>query len=155
MFAVSITVISVGRKHESWVEPGIARYETRLKRPYSIEWIFLPHSSHEGLRARQDESERILKRLNEDDFVLLLDERGKNYDSPTLSQSLEDILVHGKSIVCIIGGAYGVDGGVLERADTVWSLSKLVFPHQLVRLILVEQIYRMQEIAKGGRYHHE
>ena len=62
---------------------------------------------------------------------------------------------HGKQIVVIIGGAYGVDDRIHQRADMVWSLSKLVFPHQLVRLILAEQIYRAQEIARGGAYHHE
>ena len=85
----------------------------------------------------------------------MLDERGKNIDSPTLSRILEDELSYGKQIVVIIGGAYGVDDRIHQRADMVWSLSKLVFPHQLVRLVLVEQVYRAQEIARGGAYHHE
>ena len=150
-----IRVVAVGKRHESWVAEGIERYETRLKKPFDVEWLIIAHSAFEADRARQEESERILSRLRDDDFVVLLDERGKNIDSPALSRLYEDELSHGKQIVVIIGGAYGVDDRIHQRADMVWSLSKLVFPHQLVRLILAEQIYRAQEIARGGAYHHE
>ena len=150
-----IRVVAVGKRHESWVAEGIERYETRLKKPFDVEWLIIAHSAFEADRARQEESERILSRLRDDYFVVLLDERGKNIDSPTLSRLYEDELSHGKQIVVIIGGAYGVDDRIHQRADMVWSLSKLVFPHQLVRLILAEQIYRAQEIARGGAYHHE
>ena len=150
-----IRVVAVGKRHESWVAEGIGRYEARLKKPFDVEWLIIAHSAFEADRARQEESERILSRLRDDDFVVLLDERGKNIDSPALSRLYEDELSHGKRIVVIIGGAYGVDDRIHQRADMVWSLSKLVFPHQLVRLMLVEQIYRAQEIARGGAYHHE
>ena len=150
-----IRVVAVGKRHESWVAEGIERYETRLKKPFDVEWLIIAHTAFEADRARQEESERILSRLRDDDFVVLLDERGKNIDSPTLSRLYEDELSHGKQIVVIIGGAYGVDDRIHQRADMVWSLSKLVFPHQLVRLVLVEQVYRAQEIARGGAYHHE
>lgn len=150
-----IRVVAVGKRHESWVAEGIERYEARLKKPFDVEWLITAHSAFEADMARQEESERILSRLRDDDFVVLLDERGKNIDSPTLSRLYEDELSHGKQIVVIIGGAYGVDDRIHQRADIVWSLSKLVFPHQLVRLILAEQIYRAQEIARGGAYHHE
>jgi 23S rRNA (pseudouridine1915-N3)-methyltransferase len=152
---MSITILAVGKKHEDWVSPGVERYEKRLKQPFDTKWVLLPHSSFDGDRARQEESERIVKRIGQDDFVVLLDERGKNIDSPALSSILDQAHGNGKPVVCIIGGAYGVDETIHNRADMVWSLSKLVFPHQLVRLILIEQIYRAQEIARGGRYHHE
>lgn len=150
-----IRIVAVGKRHEAWVEVGIERYEKRLKKPYDVEWVFLPHSQFETDRARQEESERLLSRLKDDDFVILLDERGKNIDSPALSSLLEVELSHSRQIVVIIGGAYGVDDRVHERANFIWSLSKLVFPHQLVRLVLTEQLYRAQEIARGGAYHHE
>lgn len=150
-----IRVIAVGKRHETWVEAGIERYEKRLKKPYDIKWVFLPHSQFEADRARQEESGRILSRLKDDDFVILLDERGKNIDSPTLSHLVEAEVSRGQQVVIIIGGAYGVDDTIHQRANFVWSLSKLVFPHQLVRLILVEQIYRVQEISRGSAYHHE
>lgn len=149
-----ITILAIGKKHEPWILEGISRYETRLMKPWSIEWKLLAHSSLENDTARKEESERILEKLAADDFVILLDERGKNFDSPTLSRLLEAELDRSRHIVLIIGGAYGVDARIHERANLVWSLSNLVFPHQLVRLILAEQVYRASEIAHGSKYHH-
>lgn len=148
-------IITIGKKHESWVAEGIERYQKRLARPFDVEWVILPHSSFEEPRARQEESERILARTHDDDFVILLDERGKMLDSPALSKLLLAPLQTSKPTVIVIGGAYGVDSSIHTRADFVWSLSPLVFPHQLVRLILIEQIYRAQEIAGGKPYHHQ
>jgi 23S rRNA (pseudouridine1915-N3)-methyltransferase len=152
---MAIRILAVGKKHEAWVQDGIMRYETRLKRPFNVEWVLLPHSSREGLVARQDESERLLGRIREDEFVVLLDERGILLSSPSLSKLLLSPLELSKMVTIIIGGAYGVDKSVRARANVVWSLSPLVFPHQLVRLILAEQLYRAQEIAAGRPYHHE
>lgn len=150
-----VQIIAIGKKHEPWIKDGVERYQKRLKRPYDTSWILLPHSAREGLQARQDESERISSRLSRDDFVVLLDERGKILDSPEISDKLTAQLERSKNVVLIIGGAYGVDDSVHARADLIWSLSKLVFPHQLVRLLLAEQLYRAQEIALGNPYHHE
>jgi 23S rRNA (pseudouridine1915-N3)-methyltransferase len=150
-----IRIIAVGRKHESWVSDGIMRYEKRLKKPFDSEWVLLPHAVSEGLSARQDESERILSRLDPKAYVILLDEKGKEFTSPALSSLLLRQLEASRLVILIIGGAYGVDQSVHDRADIVWSLSPLVFPHQLVRLMLAEQLYRAQEISSGGPYHHE
>lgn len=150
-----IRIITVGKKHESWVAEGIERYQKRLARPFDVEWAILPHSSFDEQRTRQDESERILARVRDDEFVILLDERGKMIDSPALSKLLLTPLETSKPTTLIIGGAYGVDQSVHDRADFIWSLSLLVFPHQLVRLMLVEQMYRAQEIAGGKPYHHQ
>lgn len=148
-------ILVIGKKHEPWVAAGIERYEKRLRRPFNVDWVYLPHSQFDAERARQEESDRILARLKSDDFVILLDERGKNINSPALSDQLESKVTQSQPVVIIIGGAYGVDERVHTRANFVWSLSKLVFPHQLVRLILTEQLYRAQEISRGGGYHHE
>lgn len=150
-----LRIFAIGKKHEAWVADGIERYEKRLRKPFTLEWVYLPHSSREGLSARQDESERILSRLKDDDFVVLLDERGKIVNSPALASLLVSPLHSSRTVVVIIGGAYGVDQTVHDRADFVWSLSLLVFPHQLVRLLLAEQLYRAQEIAAGNPYHHD
>jgi 23S rRNA (pseudouridine1915-N3)-methyltransferase len=150
-----IRIIAIGKKHEDWVEAGISRYEKRLKHAFKTEWVLLPHSAREGLSARQEESERINHKLHPRDYVILLDETGKNLSSSDLSELLTAQIDSSRPIVVIIGGAYGVDGSIHERADAVWSLSRLVFPHQLVRLILSEQLYRAQEIAAGNPYHHE
>jgi 23S rRNA (pseudouridine1915-N3)-methyltransferase len=149
-----IRILAVGKKHETWVAEGIERYERRLKRPFLCDWVFLPHSAREGIAARQDESERLLSRLPDSEYVILLDERGKMVDSPALSRLLLTPLESSINVTIIIGGAYGVDATIHERANVVWSLSPLVFPHQLVRLILIEQLYRAQEIAAGNPYHH-
>lgn len=148
-----IRIIAIGRKHESWITEGLDRYQKRLKKPYDIEWVLLPHSSLEGLQARQEESERIRQRIDTGVYVLLLDEVGKNISSPEFSTLLEAQFAH-RNITVVIGGAYGVTPELQQRADFVWSLSRLVFPHQLVRLLLVEQLYRAQEIKNGGKYHH-
>ena len=150
-----IRVVAVGKRHESWVAEGIGRYEARLKKPFDVEWLITAHSAFEADRARQEESERILSRLGADDYVILLDERGKALDSPGLSTLLGEQLHASRTVVVIIGGAYGVDATVHDRAQFIWSLSPLVFPHQLVRLILTEQIYRAEQISVGGSYHHE
>lgn len=150
-----IKIIAIGRKHEAWIVDGLERYQKRLKAPWNAEWVLLPHSAREGSQARQEESERILDKLRGDDFVILLDERGTLFDSPALSRQIDQVFPTGKTPVFIIGGAYGVDDSLTSRANLVWSISPLVFPHQLVRLILIEQVYRAAEIAAGHPYHHE
>ena len=152
---MSLHILAIGKKHESWVSEGIERYQKRLKAPFLAEWILVAHSSLDGLRARQDESERILSRLDAYDFIILLDERGKELDSPTFSEVLKEELDRSRKVLIIIGGAFGVTDALRDKANLVWSLSPLVFPHQLVRLVLVEQLYRAQQITLGGSYHHE
>lgn len=152
---MSIRIIAVGKKHESWIKEGIERHEERLRKPFDVEWILLPHSSREGREARQEESERIRSKLMAEDFVILLDERGMQLDSPAFSRLLQDGLMEHARITVVVGGAYGVDEELRTRANAVLSLSKMVFPHQMVRLILVEQIYRAEQIVRGGAYHHE
>lgn len=151
---MSVKVLAVGKKHEKWVTDGIDRYEKRLRKPFDTTWQLLPHAAREGDAARTEESERILAKVDRGAFLVLLDERGKNVDSPALAKTLQGAFDAGRQVVVVIGGAYGVSDEVRARADFVWSLSKLVFPHQLVRLILAEQLYRAQEIAAGRPYHH-
>ena len=150
-----ITIIAIGKKHEDWIQQGLVRYEKRLRRPFDVRWVLLPHSSLTGQEARQEESERIEKQLRSDEYVVLLDEAGKILSSPALSSLLDDTFSHSSHVTIIIGGAYGVNDGLRQNADLVWSLSQLVFPHQLVRLILIEQLYRAQAIAEGRAYHHD
>lgn len=152
---MAIRILAVGKKHEAWVADGIARYQQRLQRPFDISWQLLAHSSRAGDSARAEESERLLTKLAATDFVILLDERGTLLDSPGLSRQLLAPLERSQPVTIIIGGAYGVDQSVHQRANLIWSLSPLVFPHQLVRLILAEQLYRAQAIASGSPYHHD
>lgn len=152
---MSITVVAVGKKHEKWAQDGIERYVRRLRKPYDLTWRLLPHSSREGDAGREEESARILNALNPADHLILLDERGRNLSSPGLAQHLQEQFDGGRKVTVVIGGAYGVNQELHGRADSVWSLSQLVFPHQLVRMILCEQIYRAQEISAGRPYHHQ
>lgn len=154
---MQIRVLAVGKKHESWVQEGIERYETRLRKPIRLQWQIVAHSQRGAEAARTDESSKLLEKIKDRDHVILLDERGVMHDSPGFARSLQKAGAGGAStpITIIIGGSYGVDERVRTRAQQVVSLSKLVFPHQLVRLVLVEQIYRAQEIIAGRGYHHE
>lgn len=145
-----IRIIAVGKKHDSNLVAAIKDYEKRLRAPFDIRWELLPYSAKSDDEARQDESERITQQLRPSDFVILLDERGQYISSPNFSTLLAD---H-QNLVIIIGGAYGVSGKLRQRADQVLSLSAMVFPHQLVRLILIEQIYRAQAIVHNHPYHH-
>lgn len=151
---MSIRVLAVGKKHESWVAEGIERYCKRLKKPWNLDFQLIPHSSRQDDEARREESARLLAKVKPQEHVILLDEWGRMLSSPGLATKLRKPLDEGKHVTIVIGGAYGVDAEVHRRADLVWSLSELVFPHQLVRLILAEQVYRAQEISAGGSYHH-
>ncbi len=150
-----MNIIAIGKKHEKWVLNGIELFEKRLKKPFNLNWDILPHSNFAEEKAREEETQRILAKIKPSDFVILLDERGKNISSPEFAKMLSNGFVNSQNFVIVIGGAFGVSEELRQRANFVWSLSKLVFPHQIVRLILVEQIYRAQEIYSGGKYHHE
>lgn len=149
-----LKIIAIGKKHEVWVANGIDRYQKRLKAPFDVQWLLLPHSTFSGALARESESQAIMGKLSASDYVILLDEHGSMLDSPALAQKLNNLFSSSYNVVLVIGGAYGVNEPLIDRANLKWSLSPLVFPHQLVRLILVEQIYRTQEITSGGPYHH-
>lgn len=146
-------IITVGKKLDSNLKEAVFGYSKRLQGRFGLDWVFLPNSSAKNELARSSESKAILAVLRPTDFVVLLDERGKNISSPELAQLLEVNL--GKEVVFVIGGAYGVDDDLRMRANFVWSLSKLVLPHQIVRLVLTEQIYRSQAILAGHPYHHQ
>ncbi len=142
-----IRIIAGGRKHLDWVNMAVAEYQKRLKKPFNIEWQFY-------------DEDKLLKYLEKwpfsgHEFVMVLDERGLNISSVELANKINKQFVDGKEVVILIGGAFGFTDEIRAKANFVWSLSKLVFPHQLVRAILSEQIYRAQEISLGGKYHHE
>lgn len=140
-----IKIIAGGKKHASWLAEACVEYEKRLRKPFNIEWQFV---DEEKL------PERVTK-LDREDFVVLLDEHGKIFSSPELSNLLRNPLENGRDVVLVIGGAFGhFPPEMVQRANLIWSLSNLVFPHQICRLIIAEQIYRAQEIYLGHSYHH-
>ena len=107
-------------------------------------------------RFKKTEASLILNHINKDDYLIVLDEKGKQISSPQLANLLQQRANEStKQIVFLIGGAFGVHTTIIERANYVWSLSALVFPHMLVRFILAEQIYRACSILKNEKYHHQ
>jgi len=146
---MKILIISPGKTHDPLLKGAIAEYETRLRSSLPIEWAFPSISDKEA------EGQAILKLVKPEDVVILLDERGKDIDSPGLASLIDSNLNEGtRRLVFIIGGAFGVSDAVIARAHKTLRLSALVFPHMLVRLILVEQLYRAWSIRSGGKYHH-
>ncbi|MBQ9018531.1 23S rRNA (pseudouridine(1915)-N(3))-methyltransferase RlmH [Candidatus Saccharibacteria bacterium] len=143
-----IKIIAGGKKHMPWCAEACAEYEKRLRKPWDITWEFV-------------EEEKLAKKLNSwpfdrsREFVICCDERGENITSRDFSDKLYGALSVGRDVVILIGGAYGFDVTVREKADFVWSFSRLVFPHMIARLMVTEQIYRASEITKGSAYHHE
>lgn len=146
---MKIVCISVGKKHEPNVGEIIAEYEKRLKPFVDFSWEIIPSSD------KDKESEQILSKIKDDDVVFLLDERGTLITNQQLAQGFELLQNQStKRLVIIVGGAYGVSNDVGHRAQQIVSLSRLVLPHQLVRVIVVEQLYRSYSILSGGKYHH-
>lgn len=150
-----ITIIAIGKKHDSLLVGAINQYEKRVKKPYDVTWDILTHSSFENDRAREQESAKIQQRIKYEDVVVLLDERGNQLTSPELAMKLHDVLSQSKRIIFVIGGAYGVTQQLRDRVDILLSVSSLVFPHQLMRLLLVEQIYRSYTISHAIPYHND
>lgn len=151
---------SIGKQNESYVKEGIEEFTQRTNRYFPCEWKLVPPPKNAAAMSetelRDVESATILDSLDPIDYMVLLDERGKMLNSPALSKLISERAVNGaKKIHFIIGGAFGVNDAVRKRADLVWQLSQLVFPHQLVRLILAEQVYRACTILRNEKYHHE
>jgi len=150
---------SVGKAHEPYVKEGVELFTKRISHYYPVEWNIIPTPKNTAMLSEMDlkkkEGETILSFLQKDDYLVLLDERGKLLKSEELANFIQQRANDSvKKIVFLIGGAFGVSEEVTKRANYKWSLSPLVFPHQLVRLILAEQIYRACSIIKNEKYHH-
>lgn len=150
---------SIGKTHEPYVRPGIEVFTKRISHYYPIEWkLISPPKNAANLSVnelKKAEAETLLNLINQDDVLILLDEKGKQLTSEELANLIQTNADKSyKSCIFLIGGAFGVDEKIIKRANITWSLSKLVFPHQLVRLILTEQIYRACTINRNEKYHH-
>lgn len=150
---------SVGKPHETHVKEGIELFTKRIGNYFSVEWKIIPSLKNAGglseTELKEKEGELIQSHLKKDDFLIVLDERGKQFTSEELAGYIQQRANESqKHLIFLIGGAYGVSNDILNRAQLKWCLSKLVFPHQLVRLILSEQIYRACSIIRNEKYHH-
>lgn len=154
--AKKIRIISVGKAHDPLFKAGIAAYEKRLSFSMPIEWTLVPPKTEATTTASiASESNSILRTLKEAEYVILLDETGTVLSSPEFSNHLFLALETRKDVCLVIGGAYGVSEDVKKRASFVLSFGKMVFPHQLMRLILCEQLYRAVSIRSSNGYHHD
>lgn len=156
---MNILLWSIGKPHEAYVKAGIEDFTKRINNYFTAGWHIIPPPKNAGLLSEADlkkaEATIILQQVHKDDYLILLDERGKQLHSPELAQWLQQRANESnKRILFLIGGAFGVDNSVMKRADFTWSLSKLVFPHMLARLILAEQVYRACTILRNEKYHH-
>ena len=151
--------ISVGKSNEPYVEEGIKDFTGRITKYFPASWqIIAPPknaASMSEIALKKAEAVLIIQQLMQDDYLILLDERGQSFNSPGVAQLIQQRANEScKRLVFLIGGAFGVDETIFKRANTTWSLSKLVFPHMLVRLMLAEQIYRACSILRNEKYHH-
>lgn len=151
---------TIGKNHEPYIKEGVLEFTKRISKYYPVEWNIIPVPKNAGMLSEMDlrkkEGETILQWLKPDDYLVALDERGKSLTSEGLSQFIEQRAMDStKNVVFLIGGAFGIDAPVLKAAKLKWSLSDLTFPHQLVRLILAEQLYRACTILRNEKYHHK
>ncbi len=158
---MKITCVAVGKIKEMYFSEAVKEYAKRLSRYCKLEIVELPdEKTPDGASAAEEaailerEGERILKAVREDAYVIALAIKGKALDSVEFSRRLERLGVEGKShIVFVIGGSLGLSTAVMKRADESVSFSRMTFPHQLMRVILLEQVYRGFRIMKGEPYH--
>ena len=158
---MKITIVTVGKIKEKYLRDAIGEYSKRLSKYCKLEIVEVadektPDNASETMEKiiRDKEAERILKYVREDAYVVTLEIGGKMLDSVEFSRKLENLGIQGKShILFIIGGSIGLGEAVLKRSDFALSFSKMTFPHQLMRVILLEQVYRGYRIINGEPYH--
>ena len=156
MFRLKIRAI--GHPTEPWQKEAVDSYVHRSKTASLIEVIELPEGQKgsakpDPVKTAKIEAESLRKGIPEDAFVVALDETGKELDSPTFAAKLLEWGANGRTVVFLIGGSWGLDPSVRDRADVVLSLGKLTLPHNLARIVLAEQLYRAGAIVQGKTYH--
>ncbi|WP_202081538.1 23S rRNA (pseudouridine(1915)-N(3))-methyltransferase RlmH [Caldalkalibacillus salinus] len=158
---MNISVISVGKIKEKYLKLGIAEFEKRLTAYCKTQIMEVADeqapeqlSEKEVQQVKHKEGQRILQHIKPDYHVIALDMRGKMLSSEQLAEELDRLPTYGKSHICfVIGGSNGLSEDVLRRANMTLSFSKMTFPHQLMKLILLEQVYRTFRIVRGEPYH--
>lgn len=147
----------IGKTTDAYLNEGIENYCRKLGHYMNSEIKIFPSSSEKNpTKALRDEASKILKTITPQDFVVVLDEKGKQFSSVELSREIQKVLNRSFSrMIFIIGSAYGIDNELKTKAHLVLSFSRLTFTHQMIRLMLVEQAYRAMTILKNESYHHE
>lgn len=161
---MTFTILVVGKTKEGFWKEAEAEYLKRLKKFVNVEYLVVkPQETKDHSDARKVgagkitktlEGKEILSKISNDEFVVVLDSRGKQFSSEQLSKSLEDWQMNHPNITFVIGGTFGLSEDVLKRANLVWSLSQLTFTHETARVLALEQLYRAFTIAKNLPYHY-
>jgi 23S rRNA (pseudouridine1915-N3)-methyltransferase len=157
---MKITLLQIGKTGEKYLSDGIAEYSVRIGKYAAFEIITIPdlkNTKNMPLdEQRFREGKAIMQSIGNDDFVVVLDERGKEFNTFEFASQLEKIFMMSKKrVVFIIGGSWGFSDDVYSRSDLMMALSRLTFSHQMVRLLFAEQLYRVLTVIKGDPYHHE
>jgi 23S rRNA (pseudouridine1915-N3)-methyltransferase len=157
---MKISFWSIGKSNEHYIKEGVEEFTHRISKYFKVSWNIIPVPKNAGMLSEMDlkkkEGEIILQWLTKDDYLVALDGKGKELTSEGLADLIRARTDESKKqLIFLIGGAYGIDDAILNRANFKWSLSRLTFPHQLVRLILAEQVYRACTILKNEKYHHK
>ena len=142
------------------MKEGIEDFTQRISKYFPVEWNIIPVPKNAGMMSEMDlkkkEGEIILDWFKKDSYMVVLEKKGKEMNSEKLAEFIQARANESiKTLVFVIGGAFGLDEAVLTKANYKWSLSQLTFPHQLVRLILAEQVYRACTIIRNEKYHHK
>ena len=149
-----IKIITVGTLKEKYLQEAIKEYSKRLQKYTNLEIIEVKDEGMvEPQKAIEIESSKIEKYLNNKDYVITLEIEGKEYSSPEFAEKIRNTLIENSNITFIIGGSYGLSDSIKERSNMHLSFSKMTFPHQLFRVILLEQIYRAYKINNNESYH--
>ena len=154
---MKLIFLAIGSRHESYVQPGVEEFTRRIQHYMPCEWKIIPGAKQGSAdQVRHDESKTILQFWQKQEaYQVLLDERGRLLTSPGFAESIAKAALQSRKAMCFtIGGAFGVTDELRDNADLVLSFGKMVFPHQLVRLMLAEQVYRACTINRGEKYHH-
>ena len=154
---MKIRLIGIGKNAEPWLAVALADYQKRLTHyvDFKEDWLKPKAAGNDPEKIKESESNQLLASLGEKDFVILLDDKGKPFSSTEFSKLIEKFQTDGrKQISFVIGGSYGFSETLYKRANQKISLSSLTFPHQLVRLIFTEQLFRAFSILRGEKYHH-
>lgn len=153
---MKIQLWAIGKNHDPQLKTAIEDFTKRIGHYYPVKWKIFPASKNaDQQKAATEEAMSILTAVQPGDYLVALDENGKQVTSIELAEFVNKQSVQSvKSIVFVIGGAYGFHQDLLAKSKFTWSLSKLTFPHQLVRLILAEQVYRACTILRNEKYHH-
>ena len=157
---MKISLWTIGKANEGYVKEGIDDFTKRISRYFPVDWTIIPVPKNAAVmpetELKKKEAETILQWLKPEDFLIALDENGRQLSSEGLAQFVQQRSNESvKNLVFLVGGAFGLDETVLNKAKFKWSLSQLTFPHQLVRLILAEQVYRACTILRNEKYHHK